>query len=225
MTVQIVTMMLLRSAPPMLPSTHAVRKAPSVRLDGQVPSPLIAMSSKLRSDTRITNRTGRIHRKATGPMTAWNTQPCFFRRRTGAGAVALSTRGRAGAMAMSVLFPGGADQVGDDEGDGEHEDHAGDPRAVAEVHEAEADLVHVRAQQLRAVVRAAASHRPDDVEGAQRVDHRDREDDSVDVLQLRQHHEAEPLPGARAVDRGSLLQGRVAALQPGQVQHHDVAGL
>ena len=43
----------------MCPSTHAVWNAVKVNEEGQVPRPLLAMSSKLRTATRITKTSGR----------------------------------------------------------------------------------------------------------------------------------------------------------------------
>src|SRR4051794_16624510 len=163
-TVQMVTITLLRRAPAMFPPTQAVRKALKVNEAGHEPSPLLAMSLKLRIETRITKTSGSTHSSVTGIITLWKTHRRLCRR--GPAAVSTAAVG-ARVTAVISLLSGSADKVGDDEGDRQQEDHDGDGRAVAQVHLGEPDLVHVRAQQLGAVVRAAAGHRPDDVEGPQ----------------------------------------------------------
>ena len=65
----------------------------------------------------------------------------------------------------------------------------------------------------------------DEVEGAQRLDHGDDEDDDVDRPHDREDDLEEGLPLVGAVDRGRLAQRRVDALQAGQVEQHDVAGV
>ena len=76
-------------------------------------------------------------------------------------------------------------------------------------------------QQLEAVL--AAVDDVGDVEGAQRLDDGDDDDDDVDRAHDREDHPEEGLALVRAVDRGGLAEGRVDALQPGQVQDHHVA--
>ena len=66
---------------------------------------------------------------------------------------------------------------------------------------------------------------PDQVEGAQRLDHHDDEHDHVDRPHDREDDPEEGLPLGGAVDGGRLAQGAVDALQAGQVDQHDVAGV
>ena len=76
-------------------------------------------------------------------------------------------------------------------------------------------------KQLQAVLAAVGDVR--DVEGAQRFDDGDDDDDDVDRAHDREDHLEEGLPLARAVDGGRLPEGRVDALEPGQVEDHHVA--
>src|SRR5690606_1508346 len=158
-----VTTRLLPRARTRPPPSKAVRN-PSQEIEtGNAPRPRAARSSNGRIATKTTNTTGLSHNSVSGIMPT-----CSHGERAGRG---LRTGGRAdrAVSVMSVLLRTClAGQVRDDEADREHEDHDGDRGRVAEVPERERLLEHVRAQQLRHVVRPAPRHRPHDVEGAQR---------------------------------------------------------
>src|SRR5689334_21015525 len=207
-TVKTVTMTLFSSAPPARAPVKTVMKPSKPNECGHEPRPFAVMSENERNATSTTKTMGAIQMSDTGVMITWKSQEPRRRgrRRTGAGAAdGAVASGVRGSVVMSVLLPRCADQVADDEDDREQEDHDGDGGAVGEVHGRERGLVHVRRQQLRRVVGPAAGHRPDDVEGAERVDDRDREDDRVDAAHLRHDDPPEALPARGAVHRRGLL--------------------
>src|SRR3954453_7331457 len=105
-------MTLLPSPPPRLPSMQAVRKACKVNDSGHVPRPLLAMSSKLRSDTMITKASGRTQGRWAGARTAGKAHGLFGWR--GPAATSTCVVGARLTVVMSLLS-GRADQVGDDE--------------------------------------------------------------------------------------------------------------
>src|ERR1700678_2741013 len=80
-----------------------------------------------------------------------------------------------------------------------------------------------RRQQLQSV--GALIGDVDEVEGTQRLNDRDDQDDDVDRPHGRENHSPEGLPRVRAVHERGLAQGRVDRLQAGQVQHHHVPDL
>ncbi len=131
---------------------------------------------------------------------------------------------RLAAARHAVLLLEAVPDEDDDRDDRDHEQDHRDRRAVADAARLADDVVgHEHRQQLEAV--APVVDDVDDVEGAQRLDHRDDDDHDVDRPQRREDDGAERLPLAGAVDRRRLAQRRVDRLQPGEVQHHDVAGV
>src|SRR6185436_2406030 len=65
----------------------------------------------------------------------------------------------------------------------------------------------------------------DDVERPEGFDNGDDDDDDVHRAHGREDHLEEGLDRVGSVDLGRLAQGRIHALEPGQVQDHDVAGV
>ncbi len=84
---------------------------------------------------------------------------------------------------------------------------------------------------LLLVIRVDSSSRPfcaavddvRDVERPQGLDRGDDDDHDIDRQHDREDHPEEGLALVRAVDLGRLAEGWIEALQPGQVEDHDVA--